>query len=223
MLPRWVSVIATTFLLTLPVFAHCAEAGAPEPGGVADTESTDIQTADNEADIETTHDELRILRDGLVRAVNDQDVDALLPLLHPDIVVTWQNAEVSRGRDGVLEYYQRMMEGPAAILKNFEFAVEPEDLTILYRGDAGVAFGNSTEKFELTRGLTFEHHGRWSATLVRHDGKWLLANYHASTNLFDNPLLAIAQRTTVWVGVGAFLIGGLVGWLVLGRRKRSTG
>ena len=42
------------------------------------------------------HAELRALRDALVDAVNKKDVDALLRHLHPDVVVTWLNAEVSR-------------------------------------------------------------------------------------------------------------------------------
>ena len=205
MLPRCLSLVLAFVLLALPAFAQEEEAGSPNPG-----------------DADATHDELRALRDGIVRAINEREIDAVLPYLHPEIVVTWQNAEVSRGHDGVREYYQRMMEGPARIVSNFEFAVKAEELTILHGDDTGIAFGNSTEKFELARGLTFEHRGRWSATLVKDDGRWLLAGFHASTNLFDNPLLALVRKTRLWVGIVAFLVGTLLGWLVLGRRKRAA-
>jgi len=213
MLPRCLPMIMAVVLSALPALAQDGAPGSPTPGSL---DQPGVRDAD------ASHDELRALRDGLVRAINARDMDTVLSYLHPDIVVTWQNAEVSRGHDGVREYYRRMLEGPARIVKNFEFAVEPEELTILHGDDTGIAFGNSTEKFELTRGLSFEHHGRWSATLVKENGRWQLASFHASTNLFDNPLLSLARKSRWLVGIGAFLVGALCGWLVLGRRRRSA-
>src|SRR5687768_7568078 len=52
------------------------------------------------------------LRTELVDAFNKADVERLLSHLDGDVVVTWQNGEVSRGPGGVREYYQKMMSGP---------------------------------------------------------------------------------------------------------------
>ena len=58
---------------------------------------------------EAVHNELRALRDGLIDAMNKGDIDRELAYMHPNVVVTWHNAEVSRGRDGVRAYLTRML------------------------------------------------------------------------------------------------------------------
>jgi ketosteroid isomerase-like protein len=174
--------------------------------------------------VEKTHEELRALRDGLIRATNDSNVDALLGLLHPNVVVTWQNAEVSRGREGVRAYLARMMSGPNPIVARFQTNPTVDELTILHGGDTGIAFGSSSDRFELTDGKSFDLNGRWSATMVREDGRWLVASFHASTNLFDNPVLKMATKYAVWAGVGGLVVGALLGLVVavvLRRRQRS--
>jgi ketosteroid isomerase-like protein len=181
-----------------------------------------IQGAATSQSAERMHEELRVLRDGLVKATNESNIDALLTHLHPDVVVTWQNAEVSRGHAGVREYLLRMTSGPARVVRSFRTTPTVDELTILYGGDTvGVAFGSSRDRFELTSGMDFELNGRWSATLVKEGGRWLVANFHASTNLFDNAVLTMTKRITVWSGVGGLLIGAIVaiGGVVLLRRR----
>ena len=174
--------------------------------------------------IEKAHEDLRVLRDALIRATNESNIDALLGHLHPNVVVTWQNAEVSRGREGVREYLTRMTSGPDRIVARFQTNATVDELTVLYGGDMGIAFGNSNDRFELVDGKHFDLNGRWSATLVREDGRWLVANFHASTNLFDNPVLNLATRYAVWAGVGGLVVGALLTLAVaavLRRRQRS--
>lgn len=174
-------------------------------------------------DTERLHEELRALRDGLIKATNDSNLDALLTHLHPNIVVTWQNAEVSRGHAGVREYLQRMLSGPNPVVRGFRTTPTVDELTILYGGNtAGIAFGSSRDLFELTNGTSFELNGRWSATLVREGGRWLVASFHASANLFDNPVLTIATRATVWTGGGGLLLGMAIGGLFIALRRRRA-
>ena len=163
-----------------------------------------------DADVERTHNELRALRDGLVKATNDGNVDALLEFLHPNVVITWQNAEVSRGRDGVRAYLAKMTSGPNKVVKRFQTSPTVDELTILYGGDTGIAFGSSKDRFELNDGMNFDLTGRWSATMVKENGRWMIASFHASSNLFDNPVLSLATRSTMWAGAGGLAIGGLI-------------
>ncbi|NDA66908.1 MAG: DUF4440 domain-containing protein, partial [Verrucomicrobia bacterium] len=62
--------------------------------------------------------------------------------------------------------------------------------------------------------------GRWSATLVKENGRWLIASLHASTNLFDNVLLNLAERAAVLAGVACLATGLILGWRV-GRRRKA--
>jgi ketosteroid isomerase-like protein len=170
------------------------------------------------------HVPLRALRDDLVDAVGKRDLPRLLGHLHPNVVVTWQNAEVSRGRDGVRSYLERMLGGEQSVVERFTTAPEVDELTILYGGDTGIAFGRSTDHFQLRHGPAFDLSTRWTATLVKESGAWQIAAFHASTNIFDNPLTRAARRWLVWAAAVALLVGVAVGmvaarWLGPGRTR----
>jgi ketosteroid isomerase-like protein len=169
------------------------------------------------------HGELRALRDRLLGAFNRNDLDALLKDVHPNAVVTWQNGEVSRGHDGIRAYYAKMMTGPNRVVDSVRATADVDELTILYGDRNGLAFGGLEEDFRLTDGTDFHLSNRWTATLVKDGGRWLVAGLHVSANLFDNPVLHIAvRRTALWAG-GAGLAAGLVlGAMVVklvGRRR----
>ena len=70
------------------------------------------------------------MRDGLLAGMNRGDIEAQLPFLHPNVVVTWHNAEVSRGRDGVRKYLDRMLHGPAKVVESFGAEVKVEELVM---------------------------------------------------------------------------------------------
>lgn len=164
------------------------------------------------------HQELRATRDGILTAMRARDLDALLGYLHPDVVVTWQNAEVSRGPAGFAEYYKRMMSGPESIVAALEMDTKVDELSILHGDDTAIAFGSSADRFELRSGLEFALNSRWSATLVKKDGRWLVASLHASTDLFDNALLDRAKSMLVYGSGVALALGLGVGFFV-GRRR----
>src|SRR6185436_8753119 len=170
---------------------------------------------------EATHNELRAFRDGLLDAMNKGDIERELTYFHPNVVITWHNAEVSRGHDGVRAYLNRMLTGPDKLVEKYKADVEVDELTILYGGDTGISFGSAVEHFELTSGRKLELHARWSATLVKEGGRWLIASLHASDNLFDNPLLNMARRWVWWAG-GLGLVVGLVIGVILGRRRKTA-
>ena len=150
--------------------------------------------------------------------MNQGDVERELTFFHPNAVVTWHNAEVSRGRDGIRAYLNRTLKGPNPIVAEFKADVNVDELTILYGGDTGISFGSAVEHFKLSSGTTIDLPARWSATLVKEGDQWLIASLHASDNLFDNPLLAKAKRFVCWAG-GLGLLVGLLAGLFLGRRR----
>lgn len=147
------------------------------------------------------------------------DIERQLTYLHPNVVITWHNAEVSRHHDGVRSYLNRMLTGPNKVVASYSADVSVDELTILFGGDTAVSWGSALEHFKLASGTSFDLPARWSATLVKENGKWLIANLHASDNLFDNPMLAVAKRMTLWAGIIGAVAGLLVGVLVARRRK----
>jgi len=165
------------------------------------------------------HAELRELRDGLLSAMNKGDLEGTLKFLHTNCVITWHNAEVSRGHQGVRDYSNRVMTGPNRIVESFHCDVKVDELTSLYGTNTGVCFGSSDEQFKLANGKNLNVKGRWTATLIKENGHWLVASLHVSTNLFDNVMLDLAKKATGVACVVCFAVGVLIGWIVARRRN----
>ena len=189
-------------LVTIALFTALTVHASPEPN----------------ADV---HNALRQLKTRMVAAMNRNDIDAMLAELHPDVVITWQNAEVSRGREAVRAYLVRNTRGANPIVKSYHADIDVDQLTALYGGDTGIAYGSSTERFDLRGGMNFTLHGRWSATMVNDHGRWLLASVHASSNLFDNPLVSATKKMLYVAVTIAFVVALVLGWF-LGRRRAAA-
>ena len=169
--------------------------------------------------------EISKLRDELVDAYNKRDIDRLLSHLHPDVVVTWQNAEVSLGREGVRKYYERMMVGPDSVVLDLKSNPVVEGRTV-YGGNMSISYGHMNDEFKLREGLEFKPDSRFSAALVKEDGKWLVKGFHASGDMFDNPITHIAaRRAATFAGAIAGVMGIVLGFLlgrVTGRRRAGA-
>jgi uncharacterized protein (TIGR02246 family) len=162
------------------------------------------------------HEELRTLRTEIINAITKGDIDTVLTHVHPDVVVTWQNSEVCRGRQGLKDFFDRMGKKS---FKGYKIPPTPDELTVLHGGDTGVSFGKTVAEYNLL-GRQYEIESRWTATLVKQDGKWLLGAYHISMNTLDNPLLTAAKNALYIAGAAGLVIGILIG-RILGKRARA--
>lgn len=162
------------------------------------------------------HTALRALRSDIIEAISAGDIDRVLKSVHPNVVVTWQNNEVCRGQDGLKAFFDRMGKNA---FKGYKVPPTPDDLTILHGGNTGISFGETIAEYSVL-GKSHEMKSRWTATLVKENDRWLLAGYHLSMNVLDNPILGAAKGSLYAVGGGALAAGLLAGFL-LGRRRRS--
>jgi ketosteroid isomerase-like protein len=165
--------------------------------------------------------QLRTLLEAMESGINKLDVEALLKLAQPDVVITWQNAEVSRGHEQVRAYYNRMIKGAAPIVRKLSTSATLGGPAVFY-GDTAVAYGTMVDRYELADGLDFTLNANWSTTVVKTDGQWKVAALHFSTNLFDNSLLNAAKRLAYYAAGGAFLLGIVLTWFVMRMRRKRT-
>jgi len=185
--------------------------------------ATSVTAAEAAMDPQTkeAHEGLRELRRAMEDALNKRDIDALLENVDERVVFTTMNGDVARGKDGIRQYYAKMMEGPGRIVKTVTTSFEPDDLSILHGGNMAIAFGHTNDHYVLTSGKEFDIHARWSGTILRReDGKWNIASFHYSANIFDNPILNEQRRILIMVAAGLVIVAaGLGFWL--GRRRRA--
>lgn len=171
------------------------------------------------------HNELRLMKNHMEDAMNARDIDSILEGVADEVVFSTMNGDVIRGKSEIKKYFEQMMTGPEAKVKEVKTKFTVDKLTILYSGndnpdDAsfGIAYGHSDDEYTLADGTQFQVQPRWSAAMVRDGVSWKIANFHYSVNMFDNPVVSKVKSTLVLVGAGALLLGLVLGFL-LGRRK----
>jgi hypothetical protein len=168
------------------------------------------------------HQELRTIKEAMVKAFNARDYAGFLRYLHPNVVATWQNSEVARHPAGVEAFMRKMSEGDAKVVERVQADLKVDELTSLYLDkNTGVAFGAVDQDFEFASGKHLQLTSRWTATFVKENGHWLLVAFHVSANIFDNPIITLAvKKTALGMGVGSALIGLIAGWM-LGRLRKA--
>ena len=184
------------FILVIPAGLNLPARGAEE-----------IETAPEDP----VHNELRTLRAELFDAYEKGEIEQLLKHIHKDAVITWQNGDFNRGRQGLREFYKKMMEGDDRIVENVTSKLTVDDLAIIYGGDVAVGYGKIDDEYHLTDGTDFDLTSRWTATIVKEDDRWVVASFHISANLFDNPILDKVKSYLIYVGIIAVIVGLLLG------------
>ncbi|MBV9492682.1 MAG: nuclear transport factor 2 family protein [Acidobacteria bacterium] len=170
---------------------------------------------------EPVHQALRQLKATMAKALNERDLNTIVANVTPNVVFTTMNGDVCHGPAEIRAYFDKMLNAPGHIVKNLTVSFEADALTDLHGGDTGIAYGSSNDHYELTNGQVFDIHGRWSCTLVKEGDRWLIANFHYSANVFDNPILNKTKQWATWAAVGAAIVALLVGFFV-GRRTRRA-
>jgi hypothetical protein len=113
-----------------------------------------------------------------------------------------------------------MMSGPNKQVNSLH--IDPKiDGRKLYGPNVLISFGALNDEFNLTDGSKFNMNSRFSSLLVKENGKWLIKGFHASGNLFDNPVLWIGvKKTAIWTGGIAGVIGLVLGMIVMAALRR---
>ena len=175
---------------------------------------------------EAKHAELRALYSVITDANNRCDTDAVLPHLHPEIIYTPQDATPLRGHAAIKAYSDKMTKGPKPLVQSLTVKPTLDRPAIFFSENTAVASGSSEDEFKLTDGRIFRLHSRWTTSLVRVDGRWLVTSLHISDDLFDNAILDMLKQSIVKAGLLGFGIGmvvsGVFAWMFRKRTKTAV-
>ncbi len=193
-------------------------------GALASTKSDTVVTVQALAPSpEQMHQELRALKATMEKALNEMDIDTVVDHVADDIVFTTMNGDLVRGRADVRKYFETMMRGDTRRVQSVQTKFDVGDAAKLYGNDVAVAFGTSKDHYVLAGGEDFDVQARWSSTMIRRDGKWLVANFHYSTNMFDNPVLDAQRKFGIKVALAILAALTLLAfWLGRVQGKKSA-
>ena len=176
---------------------------------------------EQDAGVEAIHDEIRALKKGAEEAFNaigsagaEGNVESILQYVHDEVVLAAMNGDVVVGKQGIREYFVEKMSGPESTVASVHHTFRVGDLTTLYGDDTGVAYGDTVGTYELNNGMSFTVDANWTATMVKEDGKWLLASFQFAPSIFENPLVDKAVSMVYWIAAIAGVIGLIVGFLL---------
>ena len=171
------------------------------------------------------------LRAAMSDAYNRGDIDAIVRYLHPDVVIIFPDASVSKGREAFRDYYNRMLNAPDHRVASYSADPVIESRTV--HNDVGLSYGYMNDKYVLNDGKSFGLDSRFTVTLFKSpDGPaetdgWMIRSFHSSADTFDNPILTMVAHGVFWTaGIAGLVIGALlglaVGALIFRRRRKAS-
>lgn len=173
-----------------------------------------------------THNALRQLKATMEKALNERDLDTIVANVDPKVVFTTMNGDVCHGPEEIRAYFAKMLTAPDHVVKDVKVSFNVDTLTTLYGGDTGVAVGSSKDHYELMSGDAFDIQGRWTCTMVKNGDRWVIAAFHYSANVFDNPILDRYRKALWMTGIGvaviALIAGLLLGRMLFGKRRLAS-
>lgn len=175
-------------------------AAAADSAGADSVAATVTATAGNPSE-EQKRQELGVLRETMEKALNEMDLETLLAHVTEDVIFTTMNGDVARNKEGVRKYFETMMTGPAKRIEKVTTKFEVDEKSRFLAPDVAVAAGLSHDKYVMAGGRELAIDARWTSTMVRREGKWLVAGFHYSANVFRNPILE-AQRKAMLMAAG---------------------
>lgn len=172
------------------------------------------------------HEELIALRVAAQAAFNKvgssgkvEDMEAMLKYVHPDCLLTAMNGQSARGKQGILEYFNRHMINKDHAIAKVQHTFEADHLSILLTPDIAINRGTAQGTYNFTDGTEFVVDCRWTATMVRKNGAWTVVAFQFGPSIFDNPVVD-ALKGWIYKGAGIAVVLGLVAGLLIGRRSR---
>lgn len=165
------------------------------------------------------HKEIAVLKQHMEDALNARDIDSALYGLAKEVIFSTMNGEVVRGRDNVKARLEQLMTGPHSALKDLTIKLDVSEPAVLYDETElsdlprfAVAYGTADLTYTRTDGETFQGQPGWTATLVRDQDSWKIANFHIAVDMFDNPVVKKIQQKTLLTGALSLIVGLLLGW-----------
>jgi ketosteroid isomerase-like protein len=189
-----------------------------DPAPAADPQAPAAAAAPGE---ELDHEALREMRRTYERAVNENQLDLLAPLLHADFNGVMIMGDHVSSLDDMRAFWQRI-RGLIGEGGRYTTTLKPELSVIL--GDVALARGTTDDVVVTGEGREYRFSTSWMAVLRRDGGQWKVLRAQGTMDPVSNVFVRAFLRRAGFQGAGIGVVAGIVlGWVfaVLFRRIRS--
>jgi ketosteroid isomerase-like protein len=160
---------------------------------------------------ESDHTELRSLMNDVTVAMNERDVLRLTKSLAREFSVTTVDQKTLTSTKQLEDYFEKTFNSPNSLVTDFKIAPQADVLTKFMGETSGFCYGENLESYTMRDGRKVEMKSRWTAALIKEDGRWKIAAVHAGVNFLDNPLVhklgsAVTRSTALGFVVGAVVM-----------------
>lgn len=161
-----------------------------------------------------TQKEVELVRSQLTAALEKLDAHAVQALMHPDVVVVQPDGTTLSGAKAVGDYIAQCNAGTGGWFKAIR--LKPEIKTQSAQGGVVTVSGNAHDKYVLTNGSEFDLECRFTATLEKTDGGWVVRQLQAAPAGFENPMMTAVVTKSANALVWAWFIGATMGAVISG-------
>ena len=173
------------------------------------------------SDNEKEHQEMRQLLADVTQAINTEDIDHIRNFFAKDYIYVGADQSTVTNRTEFLAYYDKLLGGKNALLKSLNFQPKALMKTKFIQDNVGIVYGESDDTYVLANGHTTKVKSKWSATLLKEDGKWKVATLHNGVNFYDNPEITYFLNFWKMIAFGALIVGVALGYLIKGKAKSA--
>lgn len=156
---------------------------------------------------------LALTRELGIEAVNTRDFSKIAPYLHPTFTITTVDNQVFHSAEEFETYWNNQFSD---IIEGITLDLQVDEERVFLSPETEVAYGFASSTFDFKSGHQEAMPMRWTAVMQKVDDDWMIQSIHFSSNLFDNPVLASAQRVGKWgtiaAGIGGLVVGAIAAW-----------
>lgn len=153
-------------------------------------------------------------------ALNNHDINKIIPLLKEDVIVAFINAEVTRNIPDLVAYYEKVISGSTAILKEYSTKATLAAPARIY-GNIAMADGSTLDTYTLATGEVIEMKTIWSTVLVKENNDWKVSQLHFSANPFKNSIIESLKKNLLIIAIIAVIVSLVIG-VIVGRTTKKN-
>ena len=170
---------------------------------------------------EKDHQDIRHLLVDVTQAINTEDIKNIGSFFAKDYIYVGADQSAVTNHEEFVAYYDQLLGGKNALLKSLNFQPKALMKTKFIQDNVGIVYGESNDTYVLAGGHKTQVQSKWSATLLKEDGKWKVASLHNGVNFYDNPEITNFINFWKMAALGALVFGIALGFIIRGRVKSA--